>query len=154
MANINQATADRMRVLLASWTVFYQQTHVFHWNMVGSSFNELHKLLEELYNEAVEHSDSVAERIRQVGVPISLTLNEAGSISEVSGEQSASTPRSMIEAVLVSLVQLTSIQDEIFNEATDQNDYVTADLMTQLSKWNELKNWFLSSWLQDKVKGF
>lgn len=30
MANINRETVERMRALLASWTVFYQQTHVFH----------------------------------------------------------------------------------------------------------------------------
>lgn len=39
----------------------------------------------------------------------------------------------------------------INSDANEQNDYVTADLMTQLSKWNELKSWFLTAWTQDKI---
>lgn len=151
MANINRETVERMRALLASWTVFYQQAHVFHWNIVGPSFNELHKLLEELYLEAVSNSDSVAERIRQLGYPIHLTLPEAASLSEVEGSQDATEPRAMIEATLISLIQLTNLQNEIYSSANEQNDYITADLMTQLSKWNELKSWFLTAWTQDKI---
>ena len=59
--------------------------------------------------------------------------------------------RAMIEATLISLIQLTNLQNEIYSDANEQNDYVTADLMTQLSKWNELKSWFLTAWTQDKI---
>ena len=37
-----------------------------------------------------------------------------------------------------------SIQETLI-EADEQVDYVTADLMTQLSKWCEFNSWFLAS---------
>ena len=43
------------------------------------------------------------------------------------------------------IAQLTSLQTEIYNEADEQGDYVTADLMTQLGKWCEFNSWFLVS---------
>ena len=46
---------------------------------------------------------------------------------------------------IAAIAQLTSLQTEIYNEADEQVDYVTADLMTQLSKWCEFNSWFLVS---------
>lgn len=34
--------AEKLGVLLASYTVFYQNTRGYHWNIKGKSFFELH----------------------------------------------------------------------------------------------------------------
>lgn len=147
MAKVNQETVTKLRRLLGSWTVFYQKAHTFHWDLVGNNFNELHKYFEELYRQSVEQADSIAERIRQIGEKTALSLTSAVGDSVVEDNNGAEDARSMVAGLITGLAQLTVLQSEIYNEADEQGDYVTADLMTQLSKWNEFNSWFLSSWM-------
>lgn len=145
MAKVNQETVTKLRQLLGSWTVFYQKAHTFHWDLVGENFNSLHKFFEDLYKQSVEQTDSIAERLRQIGERTAITLTSAAADSVVSDDNSAETSRAMVAALIEGLARLTVLQTEIYNEADEQGDYVTADLMTQLSKWNEFNSWFLSS---------
>lgn len=147
MAKINNETISKLRQLLASWTVLYQKTHVFHWDLVGPNFNELHKFFESLYGDCVTNSDAVAERLRQIGERTGLSLTRAVSDSVVEDNNDAVDARSMVSQLIAALAQITVLQTEIFNESDEQGDYVTADLMTQLSKWTEFNSWFLSSWM-------
>ena len=71
-------------------------------------------------------------------------INDSGSIV-VQDSNDANTPEGIASDLITGIAQLTSLQTEIFNEADEQGDYVTADLMTQLSKWCEFNSWFLSS---------
>lgn len=145
MAKINSETASKLKRLLSSWTVFYQKAHTYHWDLRGENFLSLHKHFEKLYNESVEHTDEIAERLRQIGEKIALNLNEASMDSVVQDNNDADTNENMISDLITGIAQLTSLQTEIFNEADEQKDYVTADLMTQLSKWCEFNSWFLVS---------
>ncbi|MBS1565376.1 MAG: DNA starvation/stationary phase protection protein, partial [Bacteroidetes bacterium] len=62
-----QAVAEELQKLLADEFVLYTKTRNYHWNVMGSSFMELHKLYETQYEQLDEIMDSVAERIRQLG---------------------------------------------------------------------------------------
>lgn len=53
MAIINEGTIAKLRRLAASWQVFNIKMHQYHYNVVGETFDELHKLFKELYEEAV-----------------------------------------------------------------------------------------------------
>lgn len=147
MAKMKQSTIQKLRVLLASWTSVRQKTHVFHWNVTGNNFNELHKYFEELYDEAVANMDSCAERLRQLGVYIEMSLDDAASLSVVDNKISPKKDDEMVSDLVRTYAQLVSLQNEIYVESNGVNDYVTADLMTQLSKSSEMRSWFLSSWL-------
>lgn len=145
MAKINSETVFKLRGLLSSWTVFYQKAHTYHWDLMGENFLSFHKHLETLYNESIEHIDSIAERLRQIGEKTALTLNGASSDSVVQDENVANTSNTIAQDLIAGIAQLTALQTEIYNEADEQGDYITADLMTQLSKWCEFNSWFLAS---------
>lgn len=145
MAKINSETVSKLKRLLSSWTVFYQKVHTYHWDLTGENFLSFHKYLETLYNESVEHTDEIAERLRQIGEKIALTLNGASADSSVQDENNANTESEIAQDLITGIAQLTSLQTEIYNEAEEQNDYVTVDLMTQLSKWCAFNSWVLSS---------
>ena len=59
--------AEKLNILLANYSVFYQNTRGFHWNIKGDTFFELHVKFEELYNDLVIKIDEVAERILTLG---------------------------------------------------------------------------------------
>ena len=145
MAKINSETVSKLKRLLSSWTVFYQKTHTFHWDLTGENFLSLHKHLEKLYDESVDHTDAIAERLRQIGEKTALTLNGASADSVVQDSNDADTIEEVLSDLITGIAQLTSVQTEIYNESDEQGDYVTADLMTQISKWCEFNSWFLAS---------
>lgn len=145
MAKINSETIGKVRQLLSSWTVFYQKAHTYHWDLTGPQFLEFHKYLETLYKESVEHTDEIAERLRQIGEKTSLTLGIASTDSVVQDKNDYSDVAAIASDLITAIAQLTVLQNEIFNDSNEQGDYVTADLMTQLSKWAEFNSWFITS---------
>ena len=149
MANINKETTEKMRRVLSSWIVFKQKTHTFHWDLVGNGFHELHKFFKDLYEGSDKHVDEIAERIRQIGVRIGMNLSQASENSVVEDENSPSDAESAMRRTLESLSALTVLQNELFVEADQQNDYVTMDLLTELTKWTEFQSWFISAWLEN-----
>jgi starvation-inducible DNA-binding protein len=58
---------DLLGDLLANYSVFYQNTRGYHWNITGDKFFELHLKFEELYNDLFVKIDEVAERILTLG---------------------------------------------------------------------------------------
>src|SRR6476620_9498579 len=61
---------------LSDLYVLYTKTRNYHWNVVGEHFRELHKLLEEQYEQLAEAIDETAERTRQLGAPALGTMTE------------------------------------------------------------------------------
>jgi starvation-inducible DNA-binding protein len=59
--------AEKLSELLANYSIFYQNTRGFHWNIKGEKFFELHLKFEELYNDLLIKIDEVAERILTLG---------------------------------------------------------------------------------------
>ena len=53
--------------LLANYSLFYQNTRGYHWNIKGEKFFELHLKFEELYNDLFVKIDEIAERILTLG---------------------------------------------------------------------------------------
>lgn len=53
--------------LLANYSVFYQNSRGYHWNIQGEKFFELHLKFEELYNDLFIKIDEIAERILTLG---------------------------------------------------------------------------------------
>lgn len=145
MAKVNSETVNKLRRLLSSWVVFYQKAHTYHWDVKGENFLGFHKHLKKLYEESVEHCDQIAERMRQIGELTGITLNGASADSVVQDSNGETSVNGISQDLITGIAQLTALQTEIYNEADEQGDYVTADLMTQLSKWCEFNSWFLAS---------
>ena len=59
--------AEKLNELLANYSLFYQNTRGYHWNINGEKFFELHLKFEELYNDLLLKVDEVAERILTLG---------------------------------------------------------------------------------------
>ena len=57
----------KLNLYLANQLVDYVKKHNLHWNLKGSNFFALHAKLEELYDEANDILDEVAERILCTG---------------------------------------------------------------------------------------
>lgn len=59
--------AKKLNVLLANYSIFYQNVRGYHWNLKGEKFFELHIKFEELYGNLYLKIDEIAERIVTLG---------------------------------------------------------------------------------------
>ena len=58
-----QPVVKGLAQLLADYQVFYTNLRGLHWNVKGNRFFGLHAKYEELYNDAAEKVDEIAERL-------------------------------------------------------------------------------------------
>ena len=56
-----------LQQLLADFQVYYTNLRGFHWNIKGHGFFVLHGKFEDMYNNAAEKVDELAERILMLG---------------------------------------------------------------------------------------
>ena len=90
-----QDVVKELNQQVANWTVAYTKLHNFHWYVKGPNFFSLHEKFEELYNEASQYVDDLAERILAIGGNPVGTLKESLEISIV---DEAGYSEQMVEA--------------------------------------------------------
>ena len=83
-----EQVVDALNADLAASYVLYHQLKKHHWNVEGAEFLELHRFLEEAYEDVEEHADVIAERAQALGgVPVAGPVNLADhSYVEFEGE--------------------------------------------------------------------
>ncbi|WP_409298476.1 Dps family protein [Peribacillus sp. SCS-26] len=133
---------------VANWTVLYTKLHNYHWYVRGENFFTLHEKFEELYNEANENIDVLAERLLAVNGRPSATLREVlevASINEASGNE---TTKEMVQALSNDFQQLIKELSAGMQTAQDAGDEGTSDLLLGISVSLEKHLWMLSTFLE------
>ncbi len=136
-------SADALRTLLAETYALYAKTHSYHWNVTGPRFNALHTMFETQYNELWLALDEIAERIRALGfnAPASTAeMLEPASIKPDNGVPDAET---MVANLVKGHEAVSRAAKAGLKIAEDNDDAVTADLMTQRANIAEKTAWML-----------
>ncbi|WP_049998417.1 DNA starvation/stationary phase protection protein DpsA [Halococcus sediminicola] len=83
-----EQVVDALNADLAASYVLYHQLKKHHWNGEGAEFLELHRYLQEAYEDVEHHADVIAERAQALGgVPVAGPTNLADhSYVEFEGE--------------------------------------------------------------------
>lgn len=133
--------------------VLYTKTRNYHWNVVGMHFRDLHKLLEEQYEELDTAIDLVAERSRKLGTPALGTLKEFLAHASLK-EQPGDYPDAYMmisnlcgdhEAVIQWLRKSAEDCDEKYH------DLGTNDFLIGLMQEHEKMAWMLRSHLEERI---
>ncbi|MEO0540644.1 MAG: Dps family protein [Cyanobacteria bacterium P01_A01_bin.105] len=143
-----QAIAEGLSRLLADTYTLYLKTHNFHWNVTGPMFNTLHLMFEGQYNELALAVDSIAERIRALGLPAPGTYSAYAQLSSISETEGVPTAEEMIKLLVEGQEAVARTARSIFPAADEANDEPTADLLTQRLQVHEKTAWMLRSLLQ------
>ena len=139
--------ADKLNELLANYSVFYQNTRGFHWNIKGEKFFELHIKFEELYNTLVTKIDEVAERILTLGYTPKHNYSDYKAISSIKESVEVSDGITAMNNILGSLKTTITLQRAILNFASDADDEGTAALMSDYISEQEKMVWMYSAFL-------
>jgi starvation-inducible DNA-binding protein len=140
--------ADKLNELLANYSIFYQNTRGYHWNIKGEKFFELHLKFEELYNDLLLKIDEVAERVLTLGYTPNHTYSGYRTISKIQESTQVSDGIKAVENILASLQTLIILQREILIISADAEDEGTNALMSDYIRFQEKLVWMYSSFLK------
>lgn len=142
-ANKVAKTVESLQQLLADFQVYYTNLRGFHWNIKGSGFFTLHGKFEEMYDDAAEKVDEIAERILMLnGVPANKFSDylKAATIKEVSGITSG---EDAIKNILESLSVLIKAERNIMEQAGESGDETTVSMLNDYLVEQEKMVWML-----------
>ncbi|MFI3314146.1 MAG: Dps family protein [Rikenellaceae bacterium] len=143
---------DELQILLADYQIFYTNIRGFHWNIKGKNFFQLHAKFEELYLDASEKVDDIAERILTLGgVPKNsftdyLKMSTIGDISAVSCAENA------MKDLLENIGVLIEEEKKVFALASEADDDSTVSMMSDYIREQEKLVWMLVSYFTDSCK--
>lgn len=140
--------ADKLNVLLANYSIFYQNTRGFHWNIKGDKFFELHLKFEELYNDLLLKIDEVAERILTLGFNPEHNYSSYARVSAVKESARVTDGIKSVEHILQAFREIIIIQREILELSADARDEGTNALMSDYIRAQEKQVWMYSAFLK------
>jgi starvation-inducible DNA-binding protein len=140
--------AAKLNVLLANYSIFYQNSRGYHWNIKGEKFFELHLKFEELYNDLFTKIDEVAERILTLGYTPVHSFTEYKTVSTIAESGKVTEGRKAVEDILLAFQTLLIMQRELLNLSADANDEGTNALMSDYIREQEKLVWMYSSYLK------
>ncbi|KAB2859355.1 MAG: DNA starvation/stationary phase protection protein [Flavobacteriales bacterium] len=139
--------ADKLNDLLANYSIFYQNTRGYHWNIKGQKFFELHLKFEELYNDLVLKIDEVAERILTLGYAPNHNYSDYRKASKIQEKTEVSDGIKAVEDILASFKVVIAMQREILALANEADDEGTNALMSDYIRAQEKLVWMYSAFL-------
>jgi DNA-binding ferritin-like protein len=133
----------------ANLFLLFHKTWVFHWNVVGPDFYQLHQMFGDQYGTMFEEIDRLSEHMRYMNVrPVGTlsrivevsTIAEGSNINQVDElGQKVSVPGKpvvksdeMIKRLMMDNLTFIELLTELSQEAEAQGQYATANLSQDL----------------------
>ncbi|MCT4602005.1 MAG: DNA starvation/stationary phase protection protein [Marinifilum sp.] len=144
----NEREIEQLQILLANYQLYYQNLRNFHWNVRGRVFFELHAKFEELYTDASDRVDEIAERILTLdGHPLG-NYSDYVAISTIQEANSNATGEEMVQQVVNAHDILIEKVRNVIAEANENEDEGTLDILPAYISYLEKINWMLKAYLK------
>jgi starvation-inducible DNA-binding protein len=142
--------ADKLNSLLANYSIFYQNTRGYHWNIKGEKFFELHLKFEELYNDLFIKIDEVAERILTLGYAPKHRYSDYKKTSKIVESNEVSDGIKAVREIIESFKIIIMIQRDLLDLSAEANDEGTNALMSDYIRAQEKLVWMYSAFVNKK----
>jgi len=139
--------AEKLNVLLANYSVFYQNTRGSHWNIKGDQFFTLHPKFEELYNSLVLKIDEIAERILTLGSTPAHNYSDYLKVATIQESQEVADGTKSVEIILNSFKVVIDLQRELLDITDAAGDEGTNSQMSDYITEQEKEVWMYNSYL-------
>ena len=153
----------------ANLFVLFHKTWVFHWNVVGPDFQQLHTLFGEQYQTMFEEIDRISEHMRYMNIrPIGTltrmvevaTVGEGSNISQIDemGQKQIILGKpitksdEMIKRLMVDNLTLIELLTALSEESEAQRQYATASISQDLMESHGKFVWMLRAFVDKTSK--
>ena len=136
-----------LQQLLADYQLYYTNLRGFHWNIKGRSFFQLHETYENLYNDAAEKVDGIAERILMLnGIPPH-NFSDYLKTSKIKETGLVDDADKIAHLILDYMKVLIEQERKVMALASENNDEGTSALMSDYIREQEKSVWMLTAYL-------
>jgi starvation-inducible DNA-binding protein len=132
----------------ASLFVLFQKTWIYHWDVVGPDFQQLHTLFGGQYETMFEEIDTLTEHMRYLGMKPVSTLTRAVEVSQISEADSSIGAMEMVSQLRDDNKKICELFTNISEEADEQKQYATSNLVQSLMETHGKFHWMLRSILE------
>jgi starvation-inducible DNA-binding protein len=140
--------ADLLKTYLASTFSYYLKAHMFHWNVEGPDFGELHAFFAQIYEDAFDAVDTIAEQIRTTEEYAPGSLTRFHELTQVQDQTKVPRARLMLEELLADTQTMKDLSKQVFDVSTEagRDDIANfaADRLAQHGKYM----WQIKSYLK------
>ncbi len=141
--------SDDLKTLLASNFAYYLKAQMFHWNVEGPDFSQLHDFFAEIYGDAYSAVDQIAEYIRTLDDYAPGSLERFNELSQIPGQTKIPRARLMLEELLADTETMKSIVMQVFQAAQAEGREDVANFMAERQNSHGKYAWQLKSFLKD-----
>jgi starvation-inducible DNA-binding protein len=144
----NQTIDKDLAALLSDYQVFTAKLRGYHWTVTGPLFFGLHAKFEELYDDAAEKVDALAERIAARGARPPVTLREHLALARLKEDAGQPAASDMVRNVAADLATLNGSLRALERAAGEAGDVATQSLAQGYADGQEKTLWMLRAFLQ------
>ncbi len=140
--------SEKLNTLLANYSILYQNTRGYHWNIKGEKFFELHLKFEEIYNDLLLKIDEIAERILTLGYAPNHAYSEYRKSSTIKESKMETNGIKALSDMLEAFKIIIKLQRNILELAADAGDEGTNALMSDYIRAQEKMIWMYAAFLK------
>ncbi len=140
--------AEGLSRLLADTYTLYLKTHNFHWNVTGPMFQQLHGMFETQYKELADAVDTIAERIRALGLLAPGTYGEFIRLTSIRESSGAIPASEMVRQLVDGHETIVRTARSVIPVVNRVHDEATLDVLTERTRYHEKTAWMLRSLLE------
>ena len=141
--------ADALKTLLATEYAFVIKAQLFHWNVEGPDFVQLHDLFGRIYDDVYGAIDPTAEYIRTLDDYTPGSFERFMELTAIKGQTKIPRARLMIEELLANNTQMIDLLNRTFEIAQNERQEGIANFLAERIDAHGKWGWQLKSLLKD-----
>jgi starvation-inducible DNA-binding protein len=145
---MSEKVVAQLNQVLCDTYMLYSKTQNYHWNVEGENFYQIHKMLEEHYNDHFAAIDAIAEKIRMLGKKVPGTLYYYNEKSPIKDADENLSWQKMLTDLAADQATVMKSLNACLKVAQSAGDEATADLMVQRLQAHHMQKWFLESMIR------
>ena len=143
--------ADALKTLLATEYAYAVKAQLFHWNVEGPDFAQLHAFFAMLYDDVNDNAiDRTAEYIRTLDDYTPGSFERFQELSVIKGQTKIPRARLMLEELLADNGRMIELLNHCFGEAEAENQQGIANFIAERIDAHGKWGWQLRSFLKDQ----
>ena len=132
----------------SSLFVLFHKTWVFHWNVVGEDFTQLHQLFGGQYETMFEEIDRLTEHMRYLNIKPVSTLTRITEVSHILEANNKLDDMGMVRDLIADNETLVGLFKQVAEEADLQKSRGTTNLVDDLNESHGKFIWILRSFTE------
>lgn len=125
-----------------------QKTWVYHWNVVGDDFFQLHEAFGDQYTNMQSELDRLTENMRYHRMKAIGSITDVAATSEIPEASANPTAKTMVSQLLADNKKIIDIFAAAVAECDAQKEYPTSNILQDLMESHGKNVWMLRSYLK------